>query len=666
MPELFFFVGKGGVGKTTVSSAYAVRAAARLPNKKVLLVSTDPAHSLSDVFERRIGSSPKSIDVGARRNLVAWEVDSERLFRAFLDAHKHDLVEAVERGSLFTAHEISALLDTALPGMSEMGALLAIHDAIDSAKYETIVVDTAPFGHTLRLFSLPEQFGKLLNFLQLAAERDRVLAQHFGGTLQGENVDFIRQWRGKLQHVRDAFQTARLFLVTTAEQFALHESLRCLGQLEDADPPMRLSGVALNRVIQSPGGCVRCSSNAKAAENAQRRLRKRYKDAELFICSDPGFPISGVQQLRQFAEASFGRKQVRWRQPKLFAPALPQFSPADWPALSAPLTFVLGKGGVGKTTVSAASALHGRQISEDELEICSIDPAPSLDDVFRVEVTAVPRPVLGDPNLRASELDAVALYKSWIAEMRDEIDSATSVRRSDVHVDLSYERRLFLELLEIVPPGLDEVLAIFHIMELSQRDWRKVIIDMAPTGHALELLRTPERILVWSRLLLKSLASHRKLALAREAAVKIAELEVKARELSRALKSTDVACYVVMLPEPLPDRETERLLRNLQALRIEPQMVFVNRVFPWGALRGSRRARFSRSGPAGLPGLGRNGKKGRPCACCYNAAAWQSQVLSELKKKLGIDTVYVIPAFDQGPSGKRGLLQVTRNLWELS
>ena len=187
------------MGKTTLSSAYAVRAAAQLPNKKVLLVSTDPAHSLSDVLEYRIGSSPKPVKTGARRNLFAWEIDSERLFRRFIDANKHELVEAVERGSLFTADEISSLLETAFPGMSEMGALLAIHDAIQSAKYEVIVVDTAPFGHTLRLFGLPEQFEKLLNFLQTATERDQVLAQHFAGTRATQKSDFIGQWQEKLR-----------------------------------------------------------------------------------------------------------------------------------------------------------------------------------------------------------------------------------------------------------------------------------------------------------------------------------------------------------------------------------------------------------------------------------------------------------------------------------
>jgi arsenite-transporting ATPase len=597
--------------------------------------------------------------VGRSRNLFGWEIDSERLFRRFVDEHRQELIQAVEQGSLFTATEVSALLDTALPGMNEMGALLAIQDGVESGKYSTIVVDTAPFGHTLRLFGLPAQFANLLNLLELAGERDQVLAQHFGGNVRGKGRDFIASWREKLKRINEAFESASVFLVTSAEEFALNESLRCIRELEDADPPMRLSGVVLNRVISNAGKCETCKAKALAGKNAQRGLEEEYRGVELFVGEDPGFPVLGAAELKKFADAVFGRKTVKW---KSRAPltskklSTPKMIPTEWPLLWAPLTFVLGKGGVGKTTVSAALGFHARQNSrnQDEIEICSVDPAPSLDDVFQTLVDDTARPVLGDPGFRASEMDSVALYKSWVAEMRAEIDSATSVRRSGVQVDLSYEKRLFSKLLEIVPPGLDEVLAIFRVMEMSEprskgskASSRKVVIDMAPTGHALELLRTPERILVWSRLLLKSLASHRKLALAREAAVRIAELEVRARELSQALATSGAVVYAVMLPEPLPDRETERLMGELGKLGIKPEAVFVNRV---EALRIVAR---------------RSGKSSGACGRCLSSAEWQSRVLSGLKAKLQVKTVYVVPAFEHGPAAKRGLREITRKLWRL-
>jgi arsenite-transporting ATPase len=272
------------------------------------------------------------------------------------------------------------------------------------------------------------------------------------------------------------------------------------------------------------------------------------------------------------------------------------------------------------------------------MEVCSVDPAPSLDDIFHVPVTDVPRPVFRDEKFRATEFDASALFRSWIANIRATVDASTSTEMSGIHIDLSYERKLFSELLEIVPPGLDEVLAIFRILEISTAN-RLVIIDMAPTGHALELLRMPAKILSWSRLLLKSLASHRKLALAREASVKIAELEMRARELSRLFQGAESSVYAVMLPELLPDRETERLVHELRALKLDPSAVFVNRVI--------------------LPDAA------GPCARCRSAAKWQASVLTGLKRRLRTTTVYAVPAFDHELAGKQGLQELTRELWEL-
>ena len=317
MPELAFFVGKGGVGKTTVSSAYAVRLAAQHPRERVLLVSTDPAHSLSDLFDLRIGSSPKPIPIGERRNLTGWEIGSEHLFRTFVDARRGELIEAVERGSLFTADEISSLLDAALPGMSEMGALLAIQEAIASGKYSSIVVDTAPFGHTLRLFELPEQFAKVLNFLELAAERDQVLAQHFGGTVRRDSRGFIAEWRKTLQQVRNAFETSQLFLVTTAEEFALNESLRCLREMRELDPPLQLTGVILNRVGPSGSRCGSCGTRHKSTASARRRLKQGYGDTALYLGEDPGFPIVGVHDLKKLGDSVFGKKTVVWHSRKI-------------------------------------------------------------------------------------------------------------------------------------------------------------------------------------------------------------------------------------------------------------------------------------------------------------------------------------------------------------
>jgi arsenite-transporting ATPase len=612
----------------------------------VLLISTDPAHSLSDVLQMKLGGKPRRVPLERGGKLMAWELNAASLFSKFLDDYKQDILEVIDRGSLFSKEEIAPLLDTTLPGMSEISALLAIHDAVQSGKYSTIVVDTAPFGHTLRLFSLPEQFARLLNFLELAAGRDRVLAQHFGGRSPEGESRFVAEWQQKIDELRKAFSGAKFYLVTTAETFALNESDRCIAELERWDAKFSLNGIVLNRAVR-PGTCASCKRRSTAAAKARTRLRKRYPSVELFVGNDAGSPIAGAKALRNFGEHVFsGKRLTATAPPRLRKKTRLVMRAAAWPKLPAALSFVVGKGGVGKTTLSAALGFGMRQNAAREVEICSVDPAPSLDDIFQIPIGDRPKPVLGDAKFRASELDSISLFRHWVSQIKAEIDSATASNYSGVHVDLSFERDLFSELLEIVPPGLDEVLAIVRIMELAggylgDAAARSIIIDMAPTGHALELLRMPERILIWARLLLKSLAAHRKLALAREAAVKIAELELHARELSKALKSSDkVSVFTVMLPEPLPDRETERLLAELKSLGISAKTIFVNRtIFPEDA---------------------------GECRRCRLALDWQTSVFAALKQRFPGTRIYAVRDFNHEIAGKKGLQAITKELWELN
>src|SRR5256712_12450483 len=120
---------------------------------------------------------------------------------------------------------------------------------------------------------------------------------------------------------------------------------------------------------------------------------------------------------------------------------------------------------------------------------------------------------------------------------------------------------------------------------------------MAPTGHALDLLRTPQRILAWTRLLLKTLAAHRTLDFARDAGVKVAELGQRVRELLDLLKDPERSCiHTVMLPEPLPDRETERLMHDLGELGLSSNSLFINRVLFAAVMEEFHRCRRTRPG----------------------------------------------------------------------
>ncbi|HYA23161.1 MAG TPA: ArsA family ATPase [Terriglobales bacterium] len=640
MARLALFVGKGGVGKTTVSAAYAVHQALRHPRETVLLLSTDPAHSVSDIFQQPFSKKimPARLPKG---KLQVWQVDAAKQFRTFLDKRRADILAILESGSIFSKEEIEPFLDATLPGMAEMSALLAIDDALESGHYEQVVVDTAPFGHTLRLFELPEHFRKFLAFLELAASRDQVLAAHFGGSGRVVGQQLLADWKRTVETLLVAFrEQAEIFLVTTPERFALNESIRCSEVLGKLSPPLEISSVILNRAVVGTGACRTCRKRQQATRNARALLKQHFASSKMYVAQDSGNPVAGVEGLRIFGAHVFSGGRLRWN-PAAPKSAAVKLLRTEWPALETPVSMVLGKGGVGKTTISAALGFRTRSQRQLAVEICSVDPAPSLDDVFQTEVGDEASEVLGDPRFRASEMDSVAAFQSWAARITHLIDSSLTSDRTKIHVDLWFERQLFEQLLQSVPPGVDEILAIFRILDLLGDKAKRVVIDMAPTGHAIDLLRTPERILSWTRLLLKTLAAHRKLAVVQDAGVEVAELGHRIRDLVKLLgNSESVRIYTVMLAEALPDRETERLVGDLRSLKLPPGPLFVNRLlFPQDV-----------------------GK----CARCRRARAWQNVTLAKLRKRFPGMKVFVARNFPGEIAGKKGLRSFTGQLWRLA
>jgi arsenite-transporting ATPase len=642
VPRLSFFIGKGGVGKTTLAAAHGVRSALRHKRTPVLLISTDPAHSLADVFQLRLGNSPKQVPLPAAGRLFAWQIDAQTQFDKFISKYRKPMLDLVERGTMFTREEIEPLLDTTVPGMAELAALLVMHDLLKSGRYDEIVVDTAPVGHTLRLFQMPEHFARFLNFLEVAGSRDRILAERFGGVEVAENPA-VAEWRQMVGDILQALsgENSQLILVTTPEKFALNQSVRAARALKESSMQLRISAVVLNRAVVRAESCGACRNRARATRSALAFLRRDFPRLPVYFGEDHGSPLLGTDALAAFAEHVFDRKKLRLKAPPPRSQHEATFEHTPWPALETPLSLTIGKGGVGKTTVSAALAFHQRARGRSRaVTVCSTDPAPSLDDIFQKPIGDAAIAVLDDAKLRAVELDSVAEFRRWSAEIKQKLDQALSSEHGGLHVDLSLDREVITALLDVVPPGVDEIFAIFRILDLLAAPRQLLVIDMAPTAHALEVLRMPARMLQWSRLLLKSLAPHRTLPLAQDVAVEVAAVGQRVRELLRMLRDGSRSrVWTVMLAEPMPDRETGRLLEQLQDLGIPPAPLFVNRViFP---------------GDAGQ------------CARCWRASAWQMATLAQLGRRIRGREIYLVRDYGHEIAGAGGLREITSELWRL-
>ncbi len=660
MPALDFFIGKGGVGKTTVSSAYAVSRAAQ-GRERVLLLSTDPAHSLFDVFGLRSSKERQKVKVSSRTSLDVWQLDAAREFGEFLNQYRNAVLEVIVSGTIFSREEVAPLLETTIPGMAEVSALLVMAELLSDREYERIVVDTAPLGHTLRLFELPDSFLKLLRFLQVAASRDQVLAQRFAH-VAFKGPRFLDDWQKRASAIAEALSGphSHLFLVTTPEDFALNESVLAKKALAQSLPPLEVSEIVLNRAVTHAGKCAPCASVEEKTTRAKSFLKQHFAKTPIQIAEDTGAPVLGAAQLLAFGRHVFeGRKipgpsttsgqGLRNSGAERATHTQIRFTKNDWPVLDTPLSLTIGKGGVGKTTISAALSFATRQADPDTpLTICSTDPAPSLDDVFHQAIGDQPVPVLHDEGFRAMEMDAAADFRRWTSKLKDKVAGAFGGQSGRVHLDLSFEREVITALLDMVPPGMDELAATFRILDLLKEDQR-VVIDMAPTGHALELLRMPERIQLWTRLILRALAPHRGLAMAQEAGVEIAQIGQNVRRLNATLHDEKLSrVYVVMLAEPLPDRETGRLIDDLEELGVALGPVFVNRL-------------LNIPGPPHSPAD--RGSRTR-CPRCERAAWHQRATLSRLRKQ-NFGTLLAVAEQPAQIAGAASLKKFTRELWRI-
>jgi arsenite-transporting ATPase len=214
-----------------------------------------------------------------------------------------------------------------------------------------------------------------------------------------------------------------------------------------------------------------------------------------------------------------------------------------------------GKGGVGKTTCAAAISLVLAETRPNQrILLLSTDPAHSLADVLDVPLGNDERTILH--GLKARELDATAAFESW-----------RNRHQGDETLD---------QLLEITPPGLDELVALSTILD-AVRDEDLVVVDTAPTGHALRLLESPELVLEWDRALLSILLKYREAVGLGSLAAEMVELSKRLKRLLALLRDPDRARFVAVTRNAeLPRRETVRLLEHLGRLSIAVPAVIVN------------------------------------------------------------------------------------------
>jgi arsenite/tail-anchored protein-transporting ATPase len=594
-PRYRFVGGKGGVGKTTCAAALAVVSARS--GRSTLVISTDPAPSLGDALGQRLGPAPRP--VRGVRGLHAVEVDAAATFGRWLEPRRDVLEDIALRGTWLDRDDVTKLLRLSLPGIDEITGLLEIAELGKSGRYDQIVVDTAPTGHLLRMLGTPAVFEGLAEVFDHMQAKHRVLVAALRGTWTEDAADaLITEIDDRARAMRELLRDpdrAAMYWVTLPEHMAVEETLDAIGWLRAEG--IVVDGTIVNRVTPPPPGpCRWCSAVRRTEGQAVRALAAAPLARDL-----PVIPIAALDREPRGIPSLARIGRILQRPPRVSdvpkastgsrvvaKPLAAGLRPVNGLLADPHLRLVMfgGKGGVGKTTCAAAAALEAAKAApRRRILLLSTDPAHSLGDVLGQKFSDVARGVRGGPrNLMVRELDAgraLREVRDRVADGIEQLFRRVAAQGAIGGTAAEHDHRVMRDLTELAPPGIDEVVAVVEIVEsLEAADSSRfdlIVMDTAPTGHALRLIETPALVHDWVKVLMAILLKYQPL-------VGVGELGSVLLRLSQGLGRLRAVMgdpgrtrlLAVTRPAALPRAETGRLLRRLAAADVSAPVVIVN------------------------------------------------------------------------------------------
>jgi arsenite-transporting ATPase len=309
--------GKGGVGKSTMSAATAVRFADQ--GETTLIISTDPAHSLSDAFDQDVGGG-SPVPVLSVDNLYAMEINPEQMktsLRMLPDSEKLQMMSGMDMG----LEDFDSLFETLPPGFDEAIALVEIMKLIQGdpafAKFSRVVIDTAPTGHTLRLLSLPDFLDSFLGkVLTMKNKLGNVMNQFkgmFGGandmqSLDSADIDELKRSMNMVRALlRDANQT-EFIVATIPTMMSVAESERLVKDLAREKIPCR--HVFVNMVQPPNDDCNFCKARRREHETNYNYIQRVFRDLEVVPVKYFEREVRGAPALRAMAALLFASKST--------------------------------------------------------------------------------------------------------------------------------------------------------------------------------------------------------------------------------------------------------------------------------------------------------------------------------------------------------------------
>ncbi len=580
--KLIIFGGKGGSGKTTSAAAAALHFRKLDPEKRILVMSTDPAHSLGDSFDIAIGNRVTPI----KETVWGLEVDSNELFEEYKAKHGDAMKKIADRGTYFDQDDIEDFFTKTLPGLDEVMAVIRIADLLKAGEYDLIILDTAPTGHTLVLLSLPEEMEKWIHLMDMLMQKHRYMMRRLVGRYKRDECDeFIDSQQKDISRVRQLLSdaTASEFVpVTIPEPMSIAETERAVKALKEHN--IAVNSIIVNRVIEEQRECSFCSVRWAEKEKYVREIEQKF--AHYNLVKMPLFPyqIRG-ESLTEYAQVLFGEREYA---PPPRAEVLPQAPPLPKGGFSdileKELSFLIfgGKGGVGKTSIAAASALHlARHKPDRKVLAFSTDSAHALSDSFEQRIGNQITPISGIDNLYALEIDGTQMLEDFKQEYRDDIDEAFQ-RFLGTHMDMKFDREVLKEFLAVSPPGLDELMSLQEITGLMKEgDYSLFVLDSAASGHLIRFLELPHLMREWLKSVFRLLIKYRGMVKLNRATERLLSLSRDLRKILEVLSDPRGTEFVMItIPEEMGVAEMEDLSESLANLRIPCSHVVINMIIP--------------------------------------------------------------------------------------
>lgn len=555
--KFYFFSGKGGVGKTSMAAASAVYFASQ--GKKTLIITTDPASNLADVFEQKIGH--KIVPINGVSNLFAMELDPD-----IATAEYKERTLAPLRGLIPV--ESFKVLEEQLnsPCTAEMAAFDRFTDFLQEPKYEVVIFDTAPTGHTLRLLELPVEWSGVI---EKAAKKEGGGQTCIGpaAVLAESKAKFDRA----IAAMRDTSRTTFVF-VLRPEVTPIYEAERSIAEL------LKLKITSQELIINGIYPQSACDNPFMLARFAKQqeflKLIKNRFTVPIILMELESQEIKGKDLLLQIGKKLHAQAvKLSDYQPITIDVSKEKLTANNFPKINGKIKhlfipqngrkraiFFTGKGGVGKTSVAAATSLWTAEQGYKTL-LLTTDPASHLSQIFEQDISNKPALINGEKNLWAARIDAEKATEEYkekiLTEARKKYD----------------EQRVMAIEEELNSPCTEEMATFEKFIDFATRkDFDVVIFDTAPTGHTLRLLELP---VDWSKQIeIKTFTSASQTAVDKITKSRFKEVIDMMQDINQTTFS------FVMYPESTPIEEAARAMEELLTIGVPTSLVVANFILP--------------------------------------------------------------------------------------